>query len=260
MSDPELVLVQLNERVATVTLNRPDKRNALSPALLTALQTTLEQLAANTDAGVIVLTGAGDRAFCAGADLSSAPQGGMLAQHEAREQFVDLLRTMAELGKPIIARVNGAVRGGGLGLVLACDLAVAADDVTFATPEIERGLFPMMIMALIFRNIGRKRAMELVLTGEPINAADAARIGVINRVVSRDDLDAAVQALAGRIAGFSPAALKLGRDAFYHSEDMDLWSALEFLRSQLTLNTMTEDAFEGVTAFFEKRAPRWKGR
>jgi enoyl-CoA hydratase/carnithine racemase len=180
--------------------------------------------------------------------------------HGDRRGFLTLFRAMREVGKPIIARVQGHCLAGGLGLMVACDLAVAGERATFGTPEIKRGLFPMMIMALIFRNVGRKKGMELILTGERIDAHEAERIGLINRVVADDELDQAVLELASRIASYSPAILKLGRDAFYAQDDLPLEKALDYLHTQLTLNTMTEDAAEGVMAFFQKREPQWKGR
>ena len=144
--------------------------------------------------------------------------------------------------------------------MLACDLAVASDDATFGTPEIKVGLFPMMIMALIFRNVGRKRGMEMILTGERLDAKEAHRVGLINRVAESGQLDDAVAELAGRVGSFSPAVLKLGRDAVYRTMDMNMDDSLDFLRSQLTLNTMLEDAAVGVRAFLTKSKPEWKGR
>lgn len=260
-ADQKLVLTHVDDDgIATITINRPDKRNALNTAVLDALIEAFETVRDDEDARVVVLTGAGDKAFSAGGDLGSMPSGGMLGMHQDRGRFIDVIEVMAKLGKPIIARVNGHALGGGFGLLLACDLAIAAEDALLGTPEIRVGLFPMMIMALIFRNVGRKKGMELMLMGKRIPAGEAEQLGMLNRVVDNDDLDEAVAEMAGRIAGFSPAILKLGRDAFYHSADMDLWSALEYLRSQLTLNTMTEDAAEGVMAFLQKRDPKWKGR
>ena len=144
--------------------------------------------------------------------------------------------------------------------MLGCDLVVASEDATFGTPEIKVGLFPMMIMALIFRNIGRKRAMEMILTGERMDAQEAHRIGLINRLVPAAELDEAVAKLAGRVGSFSPAVLKLGRDAVYRTMDMNITDSLDFLRSQLTLNTMLEDAMVGIRAFLTKTEPEWKGR
>jgi enoyl-CoA hydratase len=248
--------------IALLTLNRPERRNALNPALLRALVTELDAVRVDAEVRVVVLTGAGEQAFCAGGDLS--PSGmlaaGMLGMHEDRHAFVEVFRAMRGLGKPIVARVQGHCLGGGLGLMLACDLAVAAQSATFGTPEIKVGLFPMMIMAHIFRNVGRKRGMEMILTGERMGAEEAAGMGLVNRVVPDDQLDQAVRELAGRVAGYSPAVLKLGRDAFYAQEDLSFDDAMTYLHTQLTINTLAEDAAEGIAAFIGKREPRWKGR
>ncbi|MDP6943364.1 MAG: enoyl-CoA hydratase-related protein, partial [Myxococcota bacterium] len=207
-----LVLQQRQDGVATLTLNRPERRNALSPGLLDALIAGLEEVKADPEVKVVVITGAGDKAFCAGGDLGGQQmKGGFIGLHEGRARFVDLFHTLFELGKPTIARVNGTCLGGGIGLMLGCDLVVASEDATFGTPEIKVGLFPMMIMALIFRNVGRKRAMEMILTGERMDAQEAHRIGLINRLAPASELDEAVAKLAGRVGSFSPAVLKLGR-------------------------------------------------
>jgi enoyl-CoA hydratase len=256
----KLVLQSRQGGLVTLTLNRPDRRNALSPALLDDLLENLRQVKADPDARVLILTGAGG-SFCAGGDLGAQQSGdGLLALHEARGRFVEVFEALFELGKPTLARVQGHCLGGGLGLMLACDLAIASDDATFGTPEIRVGLFPMMIMTLIFRNMGRKRAMEMILTGERLSAAQAAADGLINRAVPADQLDDAVQALASRVASFSPAVLKLGRDAVYHTMDLSVRDALPYLQSQLTLNTLLDDAAEGVLAFLARRDPQWKGR
>lgn len=260
MSDPVLLRAD-NDGIVTLTLNRPGRRNALSPELLEALLEAFEAIKHDTSARVVILTGAGDKAFCAGGDLGGQmPSGGLLKMHDDRARFVDVLEGLLGLGKPVIAKVQGACLGGGLGLMLACDLAVASEGATFGTPEIRVGLFPMMIMTLIFRNIGRKKATEMMLTGERISADEAERIGLVNYAVAPEALDARCDALARRIAGFSPAVLKLGRDAIYQTMDMPLGDGLHYLRSQLTLNTMLEDASEGIMAFLARRPPEWKGR
>lgn len=259
MSD--VLLNSCENGIRTLTLHRPERRNALSSELVLALKHALEAARTDDETRVIVLTGAGDRVFCAGADLNPAQMAdGVLAGHRARHEFVALLDAFKNAGVPILAKLQGHVLAGGMGLLAAADLAIAADDIYVQTPELKVGLFPMMIMSLIARNVGRKHALELLLTAEKFPADEAHRMGLINRVVPRADLDAQTQALAERLASFSPAVMQLGRDAYYTMEDMPLESALRYLCGQLSLNTMTEDAAEGVMAFMQKRAPEWKGR
>ena len=256
------VLYETAGGVARVTINRPDTRNALSQEVMEGLLGAFDRAASDREVSVVVLTGAGEKAFCAGGDLggSGFRDKGFVERHHDRRSFADLFRRMNGLGKPILARVRGHCLAGGFGLALGCDLVVASDDSSFGTPEVKRGLFPMMIMATIFRNVGRKKGMELLLTGERISAADAERLGLINYAVPAAELDAKVDELAARVAAMSPAVLRLGRDAFYAMSDMGFDQALEYLQTMLTVNLGTEDAIEGVTAFLQKRDPVWKGR
>ncbi|MCA9771859.1 MAG: enoyl-CoA hydratase/isomerase family protein, partial [Myxococcales bacterium] len=191
----EALLYEVRGAAARITINRAEKRNALSPVVVRELGAALREADADPAARVIVLTGAGDKAFCAGGDLGGDGMGGMpspLERYERGRGFAELFRVMNGLGKPLVARVNGHALAGGLGLMLGCDLVVASSRAQFGTPEINVGLFPMMIMATIFRNIGRKKGMELLLTGDRIDAAEAERLGMVNRVVAQDELDAAV--------------------------------------------------------------------
>ncbi|RKH19501.1 crotonase [Corallococcus praedator] len=244
---------------AQLTIDRPRARNALSPGVIQGLLDALERADADPAVRVLVLTGAGEKVFCAGGDLGAmAGDGGFLATHEGRRAYGRLLTRFQEVRKPTVARVNGHALAGGLGLVLACDLAVAVEGADLGTPEIDVGLFPMMMMALLQRHLGRKRALELVLTGDRLPARDALALGLLNRVVPAAELDTTVAALAGKLAGKSQAVLALGRRAFFTAEDLTLPAALEFLSSQLSLNVLADDAAEGVTAFLEKRPPRWK--
>jgi len=256
------VLYEAKDAIARITLNRPETRNALSPEVVTGLREALLRAGADREVRVVVLTGAGDRAFSAGGDLggSGFQQKGFVERHHDRGDFAGLFRVLQRLGKPVIARVRGYCLAGGFGLALGCDLVVASDDSSFGTPEIKRGLFPMMIMATIFRNVGRKKGLELILTGERIDAREAERLGLVNHAVPAAELDAKVDELARKLTSLSPAVLRLGRDAFYASADMEFSQALDYLQSMLTLNVGTEDAMEGVKAFLEKRAPEWKGR
>ena len=259
--DAPPVLYDVDRGVARITINRPEARNALSQEVMLGLLDAFERARRDDAVRVLVLTGAGDKAFCAGGDLGGrALQQGFLDRHHDRRTFADLFRRMNALGKPILARVRGHCLAGGFGLALGCDLVVASDDSSFGTPEVKRGLMPMMIMATIFRNVGRKKGMELLLTGDRISAAEAERLGLINYAVPAAELDAKVDELAAKVAAMSPAIVRLGRDAFYAMSDMSFDQALEYLQTMLTVNVGTEDAVEGVKAFLEKRDPVWKGR
>lgn len=263
MSESEpAVLYACREHVARVTINRPQARNALSAEVIAGLHDALARARSDDAARVVVLTGAGERAFSAGGDLGGRAfrERGFLERHHDRRDFADLFRVMNGLGKPILARVRGYCLAGGFGLALGCDLVVASDDATFGTPEVRRGLMPMMIMATLFRNVGRKKGMELLLTGGRIDAREAERLGLINHAVPAAELDATVDELAGRIAAMSPAVVRLGRDAFYTMADLEFDRALDYLQAMLTVNLGSEDAIEGVKAFLEKREPVWKGR
>lgn len=247
--------------VATLTLSRVEQRNALSASLVEALIDALDKAQKDDQVRVVVLTGAGDKAFCAGGDLSSlGDDDGFLAQHDGRRRYATLLERLVSLEKPVVARINGHALAGGLGLVCACDLAISTDDATFGTPEVNVGLFPYMVTALLFRQLAPKHASELVLTGERIDAATAVQMGLINRAVSRPLLDEAVDALTEKLAVKSPAVLRLGKRALAQTRDLALTPALELLAAQLSINTLADDAAEGIGAFLEKRPPDWTGR
>ena len=258
----EAVLLGVAEGVATVTLNRPEQRNPLPAAMLRDLLAAFAWCRAEPAVRVVVLTGAGDRAFCAGADLSSfEATASEIERHHDRHRFVDLLLLLQDLGKPVIGRINGHALAGGFGLACACDLLLAVESATFGTPEINVGVWPAMIQAVLARNLPRKVLLEMVLLGERWTAGKLAELGLVNRVAgSLEELDAVVAEVAGKLARKSPAVLRLGRDSFYRQQDMEFRAALEYLQSQLTLVTMSEDAREGVAAFFEKREPEFRGR
>ena len=208
-----------------------------------------------------VITGAGDKAFCAGADLGTMADGaGFLALHEGRGGLADLFQEMWALGKPTIARVHGYALAGGFGLALACDMVIAADNSVFGTPEIDVGLWPYMITVPLTRSMPPKKALELMLTGRRVDAAEADHLGFVTRVVPVAELDAAVDDLARTLASKSPAIVKLGRDSFYDVWDRAAADALALLHPLLTLTTLTDDAQEGMAAFSEKRPPEWNGR
>jgi enoyl-CoA hydratase/carnithine racemase len=247
--------------VATIALDHPQTRNALSDEVLDDLIAAFT--AARDDVAVrcVVLTSTHEKVFSSGGNLAGFAADVPLAhKHAAIERFPGLFDLIGQLGKPSICAANGHVLAGALGLALACDLIVAREGVRFGTPEINVGVFPFMIMALIYRNVGRKKANELLLLGEQISAEQAERIGIVNRVVPAAEYDEAVADWAGRLAAKSPVLMKLGKDAMFRQQDMAFDDALDYLRAQLTIAFATEDIQEGVKAFFEKRDPRWTGR
>jgi enoyl-CoA hydratase len=247
--------------VATIALNQPDTRNALSDELLGELIAAFETAQQDDAVRCVVLTSTHERVFSAGANLAGfAAEVPLVHKHFATERFPRLFRLIGELGKPTLCAANGHVLAGALGIALACDLIIAKDGARFGTPEINVGLFPFMIMALIYRNVPRKKTNELLLLGEQISAHEAERIGIVNRVVEPDGFEETVREWAERLAAKSPVMMRLGKDAMFRQLDMPFLEALDFLRSQLTLAFSTEDIQEGVKAFFEKRDPKWKGR
>ncbi len=259
--DYELISYGVVDKVATVTLNNPEKRNMLSAQMLSELVAAIRAARDAEEVGAVVLTGAGDQAFCAGADLGGfAAEIPLVAKHFASDLFLEFFRLMPRLGKPSLCAVNGHVLAGGMGLALSCDLVIAKQGATFGTPEINVGAFPYMIMAIIYRNVARKKVNEMMLLGERLSADQAVEYGLANKAVSAEDFDAAVADWAAKLASKSPLLMRLGHDAMYRQQDMAIDDALEYLRSQLSLTFSTEDIREGVAAFFEKRQPQWKGR
>ena len=255
------LLYEVSDGVATLTLNRPDQRNALNAELLTQLVEGVKAARDDDEVRAVVLTGAGDKVFCAGADLGGfAADVALVEKHFASDLFLEFFRLMPRLGKPSLCAANGHVLAGGMGLALSCDLLIAKEGARFGTPEINVGAFPYMIMAIIYRNVPRKKVNEMMLLGEQISAEDAVTFGLANKVVPADEFEAAVDEWAAKLASKSPVLMRLGHDAMYRQQDMALDDALEFLRSQLSLTFSTEDIQEGVKAFFEKREPDWKGR
>ncbi len=258
---PDPVLFSLTDGVATITLDEPATRNALSPELLSGLIDAFQRADADPGARCVVLCSSHERTFSSGANLGGfAGDVPLVHKHFASERFIDLFRLIGSLRIPTLCAVRGHVLAGALGIALACDLIVASEDATFGTPEINVGAFPFMIMALIFRNVPRKRATELLLLGERWSAQDAFSAGIVNRVVPAGELDAFVADWAAKLASKSPVIMRLGKEAMRRQLDMPLDDALDYLRSQLSLALSTEDIVEGVTAFFEKRDPVWRGR
>jgi len=247
--------------VATIALDQPDTRNALSDGLLDELIAAFEQARDDPAVHCIVLTSTHERIFSAGANLGGfAAEVPLAHKHFGTERFPRLFRTIGELGKPSICAANGHVLAGALGIALACDLVLAREGARFGTPEINVGAFPFMIMALIYRNVPRKKTNELLLLGEQISAAEAERIGIVNKVFAPEEFEAGVREWAEKLARKSPLLMKLGKDAMFRQQDMAFLDALDFLRAQLTIAFSTEDIQEGVRAFFEKREPQWKGQ
>jgi enoyl-CoA hydratase/carnithine racemase len=258
----ETIRYGVEEQVATIALDQPETRNALTDELLGELLEAFAAARDDPDVRCVVLTSTHEKVFSSGGNLAGfAADVPLVVKHlETGAKFPRLFRLIGELGKPTLCAANGHVLAGALGLALACDLIVAREDVRFGTPEINVGVFPFMIMALIYRNVGRKKTNELLLLGEQISAVDAERIGIVNRVAAASDFDAVVREWAARLAAKSPVLMRLGKDAMYRQQDMAFADALEYLQAQLTIAFSTEDIQEGVKAFFEKRDPVWTGR
>jgi enoyl-CoA hydratase len=257
----ETIRYEVADGVATVTLDSPENRNALSNELLGDLIHAFEAARDDAEVRCVVLTSSHEKVFSSGASLDQFSEDASLVhKHFGTERFPRLFKLIGELGKPTICAANGHVLAGALGLALACDLIVAKDTATFGTPEINVGVFPFMIMALIYRNVPRKKTNEMLLLGERLSAREALEAGIVNRVVPAEQFEEAVSDWARRLAAKSPVLMKLGKDAMYRQMDMPFDEALDFLRSQLSLAFTTEDIQEGVRAFFEKREPQWTGR
>ena len=257
----EKVSYEVADGIATVTLNDPEKANRLSAQMLAELVESTRLVRDDDAVRAMVLTGAGEKAFCAGADLGGfAADAPLVQKHFASDLFLEFFRLMPRLGKPSLCAANGHVLAGGLGLALSCDLVIAKEGASFGTPEINVGAFPYMIMSIIYRNVPRKKVNEMILLGEQMSAEEAVTHGLANKVVPAGEFEAAVDDWARKLASKSPVLMRLGHDAMYRQQDMAIDDALEFLRSQLSLTFTTEDIQEGVKAFFEKREPEWKGR
>jgi enoyl-CoA hydratase/carnithine racemase len=260
VTEEQVALYDVEAGVAWITINRPDRRNAINPQVVEGISQALGRAEDDEGVRVVVLTGAGDKAFCAGGDLGGMAEAGRVAQHFLRAELGELFIKMRRSRLPIIARVNGHALAGGFGLMLACDLVVACDEAEMGTPEINIGLWPFMITTVIQRDLPRKIALELMLTGRRMPASEASQWGFVNRVVPRAGLDAAVADLTTDLSGKSPLILGLGKRSFYRAEDMQFSDALDYLAGMLTACLESEDTIEGVTAWLQKRAPEWKNR
>ncbi len=255
----EDVLYDAAGHVATITINRPDRRNTLNGTVLEGIRDGIARAVAADGIRAIVLTGAGDKAFCAGADLSGGA-GRFGTDGNPRHPFADLLRAARDCPLPLVARINGACMAGGMGLAAMCDMAVAADHAVFGLPEVKVGVFPMQVLAVLARLIPARDLAELCITGEPVDAQTALRMRLVNHVVPAAELDQKTAWLVGRIVDKSPAAIRRGKYAMAAAADMGFEQALAFLEGQIVLTGQSEDAREGVAAFNEKRKPRWTGR
>ncbi|HUG08303.1 MAG TPA: enoyl-CoA hydratase-related protein [Acidimicrobiia bacterium] len=250
----------VSEGRATITIDDPERHNPMSVETMHGLLEKTREAMGDPDVRVVVYTGAGEKAFCAGGDLSGSFVDDPIGLHRGRGDIANLFRLMMRGGKPTVARVNGHALAGGFGLAVACDITICVDDAKLGTTEVKVGLWPMMISAVLVRAMPRKAVLEMMLTGRIITPDEALRLGAVSRVVARDRLDAAVDEVVDALRSSSPTTLMVGKDAFYAMADADLDTALDRLQGGLTEIAMTEDAAEGVSAFIDKRPPEWSGR
>ena len=256
--NPPHLLYQVKDGVACFTINRENQRNAISMEALDLFLSHLDEALGNDAVRAVCVTGAGNRTFCAGADLGAGigESDGMTAFRK----YAKLLNKLTGFPKPTVARVNGSCVAGGTGFMLACDIVIASSKATFGTPEVNVGLFPMMIGALIFRNVLRKKAMEMALLGEKLSARQAMEMGLITRMADPDDLDAEVEKVLNILVKKSPIGMKIGKEAFYAASDMPFEQALDLLAEKLSDVVATQDAREGILAYLEKREPLFSGK
>ncbi len=256
MEDRHL-LYRVENGTAYITINREQQRNAITPEAISLFHEYLDAAEKDDTVRAILITGAGEKAFCTGAQLS----GGLSTEgQDIFASYAGLLYRLSTFPKPTVARIRGFCLAGGMGFMLACDIVIASDDSKFGTPEVNVGLWPMMIGALIFRNVSQKKAMEMILLGERLSAQEALTMGLITRVVSAAALDEEVGKVLGTLVLKSPVGMKIGKQAFHEMENMPLKDALIFLSEKLKQVVSTEDAMEGITAFIEKRQPVFTGR
>ena len=251
------LLYSVEKNVARLIINREAQRNAISLEAIELFSKCLDEAEKDENVRVILITGSGEKAFCSGADLGGAVDGKI---QQGFKSYARLITRLSSYPKPVVARINGACMAGGMGLMLACDIVIAKKDAKFGTPEVNVGLWPMMIGALIYRNVLRKKAMEMILLGERLTADQALSMGLITRVVQPDELDVEVDQILKSLAAKSPIGMKIGKEAFYAMADMPFEQAVDFLSDKIAEVAATDDAREGITAFIEKRKPMFKGK
>ncbi len=257
MSDS--LIYEVRNNVAYLTINRPDRRNAITQDMIDSFHHYLDQIQQDKDVRAICLTAAGDRIFCSGADLGFTLTGEEDERLKGARNYASLLKKMTEFEKPLVARVNGPCLAGGLGLMLSCDLVIAREDAYFCTPEVNVGIFPMMVGALLLRHIGLKRTMDMVLTTRKMPAGEAEAVGLITKAVPFDQLDKKVEEILQGLTQKSPIGIKIGKKAFRDVWDMPFDQAVDHLCKALGEVIATQDAAEGMRAFLEKRKPEFKG-
>jgi enoyl-CoA hydratase/carnithine racemase len=259
MSDTALPEIRLERKgdALWVWIDREARRNAINPAVLAGIGEAVQTAASNPSIRAIVLTGVGEKAFCAGADLSKGTGTFQAGPDEPTTDFGRLVRIVRGLGIPLIARVNGACVAGGMGLMGMCDLAIAAEHARFGLPEVKVGVFPMQVLVFLRSILGQRHINELCLTGELISAARAAEIGLVNEVAPAGELDARVEALLAKLRAASPSAVRRGKQAIFVMETMAFTEALPFAEAQIALSSRSADAEEGIRAFNDRRKPRW---
>jgi enoyl-CoA hydratase/carnithine racemase len=256
----EELLCEIKENTAFLTINRESKGNALSQEVIAGFLDYLDRFDQEEVVRAVCVTGAGEKVFCSGADLTASFGTHGQARLSGARLYAELLKKMARFGKPLLARVNGACLAGGIGLMLSCDIVIARRDAFFCTPEVNVGIFPMMVGALLYRQVNRKKVIDMVLTGRRIPAPEAEDVGLITRAVEPERLDEEAQKILRLLISMSPIGIRIGKDAFRTMSDMPFEEAVDYLCGALEKVISTDDAKEGMTAFMEKREPRFKGR
>ena len=253
----DVVLYMVEDSIAWITINQAEKMNRLTTQVMLKLVEAVELAGDDDNVKVIVITGAGDKAFCAGASIDEFKQDSILVSKENLNAYAEICRVFGRVGKPSIAMINGYAMAGGCGLAMFPTFSIASEKAVFACPEIKVGMWPMMVMATLIRTVGRKKALEFICNGDVIDAHEAERIGMITRVVPHEELKASVTQLADKLKGKSGSILKLGLEAFFNSADMEYNKAVSYLQDMAVILTRTPDSIEGTRAFVEKRKPKW---